>query len=299
MAAFRLPGLMGVDAAPLPWQRGTMALCEAAPPGLLGASAQTPTAFVPDVATALTWDQIQQDMHEHEALITHLYLDSVDKVTVGVGNMLPTVSAAQALAFVVRATPSRAATAEQIQADWDRVVAEAGRNKRAAAFAKVTLLDLPDSICWGLLKTRIDDEFLPGLKKLFPTWEQIPTPAKRALLDMAYNLGLAGLKKFKTMRGHVHNGDWQRAAQTCSRTGIPDTRNQWTAARFEEAGGNGGKKTLHLYSLKGGHPASAAGHRMCRARWQALTFSAAGDAPFRDAGRAVRRHPADAACDAG
>lgn len=185
--------------------------------------------------TALGWDQIKADMLLHEALIPHLYLDSVDKVTVGVGNMLPTLDAATALAFVLRSDTSRAATNEQIKTDWDGVNAQAGKNMRAAAFSRFTLLHLPDDISWSLLRKRIDNEFLPGLKTIFDTWDNIPTPAKRALLDMAYNLGVGGLKKFKTMIEHVKKDQWDKAAAECRRSGIPDDRNQWTAARLREA----------------------------------------------------------------
>lgn len=113
--------------------------------------------------------------------------------------------------------------------------AEAGKNRRAASFARLTSLDLPEAVCWSLLKKRIDGEFLPGLKKLFSGWNTFPTPAKRALLDMAYNLGLRGLGKFRTLIGHVEKSDWGKAADACERKGIPDERNAWTKARFRAA----------------------------------------------------------------
>ena len=162
-------------------------------------------------------------------------VDSVDKVTVGIGNMLPDLSAATALAFVLRSDTSKAATAAQIKADWDQVNAQAGKNLRATAYAKFTLLDLPEALCWSLLRKRIDDEFLPGLKTIFDSWDTIPTSAKRALVDMVYNPGVKGLTKFKILIGHVQKAEWDKAAAACHRKGIPDDRNDWTAARLREA----------------------------------------------------------------
>lgn len=235
MGTHRTPGLLGTTKAPLQVPQGTLARSAAAPPGLLGTDPDSDAEPALPAMTELSWEQIKDDMHEHEALIPHLYLDSVDKVTVGVGNMLPTLAAATALAFVVRADPAKVASADQIKADWEKVIAEAGKNKRASAFAKLTSLDLPEELCWSLLKQRIDDEFLPGLRTIFPGWSTLATPAKRALLDMAYNLGLAGLRKFKTLIAHVEKSDWEKASGACSRKGIPDARNEWTRARFLEA----------------------------------------------------------------
>lgn len=233
MASSRVPGPIGLTGPPAAIDDGTMARAPSPRPGPIGMPVSSPLPA--SVATELSWAQIKADMEAHEALILHLYLDSEDKVTVGVGNMLPTLAAARALAFVLRSDGVSAATPEQIKADWDSVNAEAGKNRRAASFARLTLLDLPEAVCWSLLKKRIDGEFLPGLKKLFSSWNTFPTPAKRALLDMAYNLGLKGPRKFRTLLGHVEKGEWDKAADACDRKGIPDERNAWTKARFRAA----------------------------------------------------------------
>lgn len=71
--------------------------------------------------------------------------------------------------------------------------------------------------------------------------EHLPDTAKRALLDMAYNLGLRGLRgirglrKFQTPIGHVGRREWEKAADACARKGIPDGRNEWTKACFRAA----------------------------------------------------------------
>jgi hypothetical protein len=40
---------------------------------------------------------------------------------------------------------------------------------------------------------------VPGLRKIFHTFDGYPNLAKQARVDMAYNLGIAGLKKFKKL----------------------------------------------------------------------------------------------------
>ena len=50
-------------------------------------------------------DSLRRRVRAHikhgEGSINHMYLDTVGKVTVGVGNMLPSIESAQALPFVL------------------------------------------------------------------------------------------------------------------------------------------------------------------------------------------------------
>jgi hypothetical protein len=57
-----------------------------------------------------------------------------------------------------------------------------------------------------------------------------------ALLDMAYNLGPAGLLKgYPRMLSAVEAGDWAQAAAECVRGGIGAARNAWTKQQFLSA----------------------------------------------------------------
>jgi len=68
-----------------------------------------------------------------------------------------------------------------------------------------------------------------------PKWGSYPEPVQEALFDMAFNLGLGGLKKFPKMLQAVDAGDWETAAQECHRAGIQAARNEETAALFRQA----------------------------------------------------------------
>ena len=60
-----------------------------------------------------------------------------------------------------------------------------------------------------------------------------PDPAKLGLLDMVYNLGVAGLfRGFPTFMNHVQDQNWAGAATQCHRNGPSPQRNDWTCQQF-------------------------------------------------------------------
>ena len=58
---------------------------------------------------------------------------------------------------------------------------------------------------------------------------------RQALFDMAYNLGVGGLLKFRKLLAACTSGQWEIAATECHRAGIGDERNLETAALFLQA----------------------------------------------------------------
>jgi GH24 family phage-related lysozyme (muramidase) len=179
-----------------------------------------------------SWDEVLTDFENWEGKISHMYLDTKGLVTVGIGKMLPNIAAAQELDFVRRAD-AVAATAEEIAADFSAVSAQAA-GKIAGTYRKYTSLDLPDEAIGDLLKTVVEG-FENDLEQSFAGYDSYPLPAKRALLDMIYNLGLDGLLKFKKMKASVEAGDWTTAAAQCHRNGPSDERNNWTRDLFLDA----------------------------------------------------------------
>jgi len=160
-----------------------------------------------------------------------MYRDTVGKVTVGVGLMLPDAKAAQALPFVLG---NRPATPEEIAAEYVRV--DAMTLGRASSFYKV-----PASL--ELTQQTIDEKlssvlagFEADLRTEFPHYDTLPDGVKMALLDMIYNLGPAGLfKGFPHLVAAVQNGAWAQAAEHCMRRGPSAARNNWTRQQFLSA----------------------------------------------------------------
>lgn len=199
----------------------------------------------PDTAksnTELDWEQVKKDFERWEGKVSHMYLDTRGYVTVGIGKMLPNVATAQQLKFVSR-EQEKPATAKEIETDFNEVKKQPAA-KIASSYKKHTKLDLPDEVIYSLLKTVVDG-FESNLKGYYKDYKAYPSSAKRALLDMIYNLGFGraatkdqqatGLHQFTPLKKAVEAGDWQKAAENCHRKGPSEERNNWTRDLFLEA----------------------------------------------------------------
>ena len=169
-------------------------------------------------------DRSLAKLEEFEGTIPWMYRDTVGKVTVGVGLMLPDAEAACRLPFQVGGA---AATEAEIAAEFARVdVLPMGR---AALFYRATgKPELEKADIDRLLRTVLTG-FEGRLREALPQYDALPDGVKMALLDMIYNLGPAGLLKgFPKMLDAVRAGDWARAAACCERRGPGAARNAWT-----------------------------------------------------------------------
>ncbi len=162
-----------------------------------------------------------------------MYRDTVGKVTVGVGLMLPNIEAAQTLPFL---SNNRPATPEEIAAEYARV--DAMTMGKAAAFYKIaSSLELSQETIDAKLLAVLEG-FEANLRAEFPTYDTFPDPIKLALLDMIYNLGPVELfKGFPHLVSAVQSGNWSLAAARCTRRGPAPSRNDWTKQQFLSVAG--------------------------------------------------------------
>jgi GH24 family phage-related lysozyme (muramidase) len=181
------------------------------------------------VATYL--EQSLAKLKEFEGCVPWMYRDTVGKVTVGVGLMLPDAKAAQALPFIIA---NRAATPEEIAAEYARVDAMA--LGRASSFYRAPAsLELTQQTIDAKLSSVLEG-FETDLRTEFSHYDALPDAVKMALLDMIYNLGPAGLfKGFPHLIAAVQTGAWAQAAQHCMRRGPSAARNTWTQQQFLSA----------------------------------------------------------------
>jgi GH24 family phage-related lysozyme (muramidase) len=181
------------------------------------------------VATYL--EQSLTKLKEFEGCVPWMYRDTVGKVTVGVGLMLPDAIAAQALPFFLG---SRPATPEEIAAEYARV--DAMTLGRASSFYRTPAsLELPQQTIDAKLSSVLKS-FDGDLRTEFPHYDSLPDGVKMALLDMIYNLGPAGLfKGFPHLVAAVQSGAWAQAAEHCMRRGPDSARNNWTRQQFLSA----------------------------------------------------------------
>ena len=160
---------------------------------------------------------------DHEGVVSHMYLDIVGLVTVGVGFLLRTSEDAVALKFLNRTT-GKAATADEKRRDWD-AVSQQVKAKRANFYQKFTQLDLPVDQIDKRLEFLIV-EFSNSLRSQFPGFDHFPTPAQIGLMDMIYSLGPGGFfRGYPKMCGAVAKADWMAAASECERGGVSPSRN--------------------------------------------------------------------------
>ena len=172
-----------------------------------------------------------------EGNISNMYLDTKGLVTVGVGQMIRTADAATRLSFVNRET-NEPATADEIRRDY-ATVKEQPKGNVARWYRTFTLLDMPQAEIDALLARRLD-EFVNGLRREIPAYDDAPDDAKLGLIDMAYNLGIRGVvEKFPTFTRKARAADWAGCAKECHRRGIGDARNEEVEHLFESAARDG------------------------------------------------------------
>ena len=160
-----------------------------------------------------------------------MYRDTVGKVTIGVGLMLPEVKAAESLPFLLG---NRPATPQEIAAEYTRV--DSLPQARAATFYKSpNSLELPQTTIDAKLISILQG-FETDLRTHLARYDTLPDGVKLALLDMTYNLGPAGLfKDFPHLIAAVESGSWAEAAAHCLRRGPSAARNNWTREQFLSA----------------------------------------------------------------
>ena len=134
---------------------------------------------------------------------------------------------------------------ENVQAryeEFQRGNTEGTKSARAGYYKHATDLVLPEGCATDLATARLEKEFLPGLRRLFPGFDTYPQPAQRALVDMIYTLGEKGLaRKFPTVVDACRAGRFDEAANHCHRKAHgnehrnSDARNDATRRLFIEA----------------------------------------------------------------
>jgi GH24 family phage-related lysozyme (muramidase) len=169
-------------------------------------------------------------LKKFEGCVSNMYLCTGGEVTIGVGHAIPTSQEASKLSWQIGGA---AAAPAQAAADFERVAA-APKGMPASAYAGLTQCRMGEGDVEGLLEADLQS-FEAQLAATLPKWNSYPEPVQEALFDMAFNLGLGGLKKFPRMLTAIDAGDWNTAAAQCHRQGIGEARNQEIAALFQSA----------------------------------------------------------------
>lgn len=128
----------------------------------------------------ISMNEAVQRLSLHEGIRLQPYRCPAGYLTIGVGRNLETNPV----------TPEE----ERVIGDW-----KSGISKEAAFYLLRHDIDRVEKEC----------------RQHIPFWKQLDDERQYALLDMAFNLGVAGLLKFKKMLAYLGVGNYRQAAVEC------------------------------------------------------------------------------------
>src|SRR5262245_36902371 len=161
-------------------------------------------------------DRVRDRLRRFEGVIDYLYCCTGAEVTIGVGHAI--FSAEDAGALHWNTSPHQAG------ADWTLVKNSYKEGAPASFYRNLTKSRMADEDI-NLLCDADIDKYERQLRSTLPKCDSYPEDAQEALFDMGYNLGVAGLMKFKNMLAAVDRSDGPGAAKESHRKGIQDSRN--------------------------------------------------------------------------
>ncbi len=186
--------------------------------------------------------QVVRKLEAYEGRVNHFYLDSVGKVTVGVGHLLASRSAVAGVDMILGAGGAVAGLAEKHD-EYDRVVAQP-TGYRAAHYRSVTRLVMPDAEISRLRDHHVR-VFYQELQTIYARrngypddFDDLPEFVQMALFDLVFNLGATRLRAvFLNLDRAIRAGDWHRAAAQSHRPQVSAARNLYVRQLFLSASG--------------------------------------------------------------
>ena len=143
-------------------------------------------------AVARAW---QSYVRRWEGVTFWMYLDTKGKVTTGIGFLIDSIQAAQALPWTVRSTGHPASPAEIAQ-EWRRVKAMQDKkhlNGLNAVWVNSSRLRISDATVDRQLD-RMTPDYLAGVRRTLTDLDNFPADAQLAILDEAWQNGKAYLE---------------------------------------------------------------------------------------------------------
>ncbi len=179
--------------------------------------------------------EVTKSLEQYEGRVKHFYLDTVGKVTIGVGHYVSNRGAVTSFPMYKVDTQGNLVVASVVekQADYDSVAKQRfGKLFAAQSFKKYTSLFMLD----GDINAQRDNHIKSFYQELssfytvangFKTkFDGMPPQVQRALFDMVFNLGLTKLKsQFTKFNRAIKSEKWDVAASESSRTKIDKSRN--------------------------------------------------------------------------
>lgn len=185
-------------------------------------------------------DALIEQIEKLEGRVNHFYLDSVGKVTIGIGHLVVSEDAAAELPLYIPRMFGwflRRATPEEIRAEYQFVLLNGPDNPRrfkASYYKQFTRLTMLDDDIEALLIKHIDS-FYKELTNLYnrqkgfqSNFDEFPDEVQMALFDMIFNLGMTNLRtSWPKFNAAIKREDWQTAASESRRLQVSATRNNY------------------------------------------------------------------------
>lgn len=182
--------------------------------------------------------EVSKNIEKYEGRIPHLYLDTVGKLTVGIGHMVPNKVAMNTIAMYKKSADNNLlvlATAAEKHAEYDAIKKQPfGRSHGAASFKKHTTLIMKD-VDINAQRDKHIQSFYKELTGYYTTangfirkFDAMPTEVQKALFDMVFNLGITKLKnQYVKFNGFIKSEKWNDVAKQSNRVGISPIRNRY------------------------------------------------------------------------
>jgi GH24 family phage-related lysozyme (muramidase) len=175
-----------------------------------------------------------------EGRVNHFYLDTVGKVTIGIGHQVASEAAAAELPLYIPRMFGwwlRKATAEEKQAEYQFVQLNGPDTLyryKASYYKQFTRLILLDDDIEKLLLNHINifyDELCQLYNRkngFYRDFDEFPDEVQMALFDMIFNLGMTNLRSaWPKFNGAIKIEDWKTAAAESRRSQVSPARNRY------------------------------------------------------------------------
>ena len=167
--------------------------------------------------------------------LTYMYTDGLGLVTTGFGNKIDPESDAVVLPWK-RNSDGQLATPGEVSDEWN-TVKNGGSTYRSTNAASHTTLHLDSNDVQVLFnsKTAANEA---AIRKIIPSYDNLPADAQLALLSMVWAMGSGGLASFRTLVDAINSSppDFATAAAQSHMQGVGiDQRNAADKLLFENA----------------------------------------------------------------
>lgn len=178
---------------------------------------------------------VQKKLEEYEGRYNHMYLDSLGKVTIGVGHLIESRSAVSGIILyhTKNTIPTSLASIKDKQDEFDNVLKQK-KNYRASWYRQYTKLIMKDADI-NIQRDKHINTFYTELCGMYnkskgysKDFDDLPDEVQLALFDMIFNLGQTKLRKlFTKFNDAIKNEKWDEAAKQCNRPDVNPARNAY------------------------------------------------------------------------